>query len=155
MKKYLLPFFYCLLSVVFFSCGEIKPVTMGGIENVNVKTFSTAGVDATFGVRIKNENNFAITVYPASFDAMVGGVSGGKIRLEKRVRIKANSDGASQFHVKSDFSKVSMADIAHVISMVASKSAMVDLKGDVKVGKWYYKKKFPVEFRKTINLSGK
>jgi hypothetical protein len=48
-----------------------------------------------------------------------------------------------------------LTDIAKIASMVSSKSATVSLKGTVKVGKWYYKKKFPVEFKKSVNLSGK
>lgn len=94
-----------------------------------------------------------VTVFPTSFDATVNGIDIGKVKLSKRVRIKANSDNTSEFHIKSDFGKLGMKDIASVISMVASKSATVSFKGDVKVGKWYYKKKFPIEMRKTVNLS--
>jgi len=153
MRKYFLPVVICLLSLCFFSCAEIKPVTIGGVENPTVKTLSTAGTDFTFGMKIVNPNNMGVTVFPSTFDATVGGIDMGKIKLDKRVRIKANSNGVPEFHVKSDFSKLGMADIANVISMVASKSATVTLKGDVRVGKWYYKKRFPVEFKKTINLS--
>jgi LEA14-like dessication related protein len=153
MKNYLLLMMFSFLSVGFFSCAEIKPATIGGIENPKVKTLTTAGADFTFDMKIKNPNNIGVTVFPTSFDATVNGIDIGKIKLDKRVRIKANSDGISEFHVKSDFSKLGMGDIATVISMVASKNATVSLKGDVKVGKWYYKKRFPVEFKKTVNLS--
>ena len=150
MKKYLL---FIALSLLLFSCAEIQPVTIGGIENPQVKSLSMQGADFTFGVKIKNPNKMGVTVFPTSFDASVSGIDIGKIKLDKRVRIKANSDGTSEFHVKSDFSKLGMTDVANVISMVGSKRATVNLKGDVKVGKWYYKKRFPVEFQKTINLS--
>jgi LEA14-like dessication related protein len=153
MKNYFFLFWLFLLSIGFFSCAEIKPVTIGGVENPVVKTLSTAGADFTFGMKILNPNSMGVTVYPSSFDANVGGIDIGKIKLAKRVRIKANSNGIPEFHVKSDFSKLGMVDVANVISMVASKKATVTLKGDVKVGKWYYKKRFPVEFKKTINLS--
>lgn len=144
---------YGLLLTVFFSCAEIKPVTMGAVENPQVKMLSMAGVDATFGIKIKNPNNMGVTVFRSSFDATVNGIDVGKVKLNKKVRIKANSDDTPEFHIKGDFSKLGLGDIANVVSMVSSKSATITLKGDVKVGKWYYKRKFPVELRKTINLS--
>ncbi len=155
MKKYFLPIAYGLLLTTFFSCAEIKPATIGGVENPKVNSLSTAGVDFTFDMRIKNPNNMGVTVFPSSFDATVNGIEIGKVKLDKKVRIKANSDNTSEFHIKSDFTKVSLADIAQVVSMVSSKNATVTLKGYVKIGKWYYKKKFPIEFKKSINLSGK
>lgn len=153
MRNRLLSVICPLLSIGFFSCAEIKPVTIGGVENPRVKTLSTAGVDFTFGMKIKNPNNMGVTVFPSSFDATVNGIDIGKVKLNKRVRIKSNSDNTSEFHIKSDFTKLGLADLAGVIKMASSKNATVTLKGNVRVGKWYYKKRFPVEFKKTINLS--
>lgn len=155
MRNYLFLFLFFISSLCFFSCAEIKPATIGGIENPKVKELSTSGADFTFDMRIKNPNSVGVTVFPSFFDATVNGIAIGKVRLDKKVKIKANSDNTSEFHIKSDFTKVSLADIANVISMVSSKSATVTLKGEVKVGKWYYKKRFPIEFKKSINLSGK
>ena len=142
-----------LLCLCLFSCAEIKPVTIGAVDNVHVKKLSTEGVDFTFTVNVKNPNSVGVNVFPAAFDANVNGIDVGKIKLDKKVRIKANSDGAPEFHIVSDFTKVSMADIAKIVSMVGSKNATVNLKGDVKVGKWYYKKKFPIDLKKSVNLS--
>ena len=75
------------------------------------------------------------------------------IRLHKKVKIKANSDEVSEFHIKSDFSKLGFADMASILPIVTSKKVDLGLKGNVKAGKWYYKKKFPIELRKTIPLS--
>ena len=144
---------YCLLLTVFFSCAEIQPVTIGGVENPKVKTLSTKGVDFTFCMRIKNPNKMGVTVFPSSFNTTVNGIDIGKIKLDKRVRIKASSDESPEFHIVSDFTKLSIADIANVVSIGVSQRATVTLKGYVRVGKWYYKKRFPVDLSKPINLS--
>ena len=153
MKTLLLSAACCLLSVLFFSCAELQPVTMGGVENVHLKKLSNEGVEFDFSMKIKNPNNIGVKVFPSSFDATVNGMNVGKIKLTKRVKIKANSDESPVFHVKSDFSKLNVADIANVIGLVASKRADVSLKGNVRVGKWYYKRKFPIDLKKSINLS--
>ena len=141
------------LSFLLPSCAEIKPVTMGGVETPNVKQLSREGIEVDFGMRIMNPNKMGITVYPSTFEATINDIPVGKVRLVKKVRIKGNSDDAPQFTIKSDFSKLSLSDLTKVMAIVASKSGTIYLKGDIKVGKWYYKKKFPIEFKKTISLS--
>lgn len=153
MKKYLLLIGYGLLLTVFFSCAEIQPVTIGGVENPKLNKLSREGIDAEFGMKIKNPNKKSVTVYPSTFDGTVNGINVGKIKLAKRVKIRANSDNTETFQIKSDFSKLGLEDITQVISMVSSRSATVHLKGEVRAGKWYYKKRFPVELTKTILLS--
>lgn len=153
MKKYVVPVLYFLILAGLTSCAELKPVSIGGVENPRVKNLSTAGVDFTFNMKIKNPNTMGVTVYRSGFDATVNGIDVGKVKLDKKVRIKANSEDTPEFHIKGDFTKIGMGDIANVVSMVSSKRATVTLKGEVKVGKWYYKKKFPIELKKTVNLS--
>jgi LEA14-like dessication related protein len=123
---------------------------MSGIENVRVKSFSKEGIDADFGVRIKNPNHLSVMVYPSTFDATINGMDIGKVQLDKRVRIPANSDDVSDFHIQSNFSKL---DLISLLSLVATKRAEVTLKGNIRAGKWFYKKSFPVEFKKTISFN--
>lgn len=153
MKNIFLSIVYCLLFIGFFSCKEIQPVTMGGVENPRLKSLSKEGIEFDFAMKIKNPNKMRIIVFPSSFDATLNGTNAGKVRLAKRVKIKANSDETSEFHIKSDFSKLGFADMASIIPIVTSKRVDLGLKGNVRVGKWYYKKKFPIELRKTIPLS--
>lgn len=152
MKFIFLPVIYFLLSVALFSCKEIQPVTMGGVESPKLHKLSREGIEAEFGMKIKNPNNIGITVFPSEFDATINEISVGKIKLHKKVRIKANSDETETFHIKSDFSKLGFGDMAKVLPVVSSGKATIYLKGEVKAGKWYYKKKFPVELKKNISL---
>ena len=152
MKDHLLSIVYCLFAVLFFSCVTIEPVVIGGIENVRVKKLSREGIEVDLGVKIKNPNSIAITVFPSEFDAIVNGIDMGKIHLHERVRIKAYSDDVSEIHIKSDFSKLGLIDIANILPMLSSKKADILLRGNLRVGKWYYKRTFPVEFKTTVSL---
>lgn len=150
MKKL---FLFLFLSPLLFSCKEIQPVTIGGIENPKLHKLSREGIEFDFGMKIRNPNKIGVTVYPASLDITVNDIDVGKIKFFKKVRIKPNSDGTSSFQIKSDFSKLGLGDITKALSIVSSKSAVLSVKGEIKVGKWYYRKKFPVEMKKTIPLS--
>ena len=150
MKKI---FFFFLLSLSLFSCKEIQPVTVGGIENPKLKNLSKDGIEFDFGMRINNPNGFGVSVFPSKFDVTVNGVEVGKVRLEKKVRIKAKSDEVTMVHIKSDFSLISISNIAGMLSIAMSKHADLSMKGNFRVGKWFYKKKFPVDLSKNISLS--
>ena len=140
---------FLLLSL--FSC-KFKELSISGIENPKLHQLSREGLDAEFGMRIKNPNKMSIMVYPSEFDGTVNNISVGKIKLYKKVKIKSNSDEAETFYVKCDFSKLGFGELANILPLVTSGNATITLKGNIKAGKWFYKKKFPVEFTKKINL---
>lgn len=141
------------LSIGIFSCKEIQPVTIGGVENPKLKKLSMEGIEGNFGIKIRNPNKVGVTVFPSEFDATINDIPVGKIKLTGKVRIKANSDDISEFNIKSDFSKLGLGDITKVLSLAASKSATITIKGEIKTGKWFYKKRFPVDLKKNISLS--
>ena len=153
MKKYLLPAVCCLLSIVFFSCKEIQPVTIGGVNNIKLISLTKEGIEFDFDMNINNPNPVGVSVFPSTLQASVGDIDAGYVKLNKRTKIKGNGSHTSTFHIKSDFSKLGFGDIAKILPMVSSKSAALSLKGDVRVGKWFYKKKFPIELKKTVPLS--
>ena len=146
------------IPVLFFalaltSCAEFQPLTVGDVESPKLKTLSKEGIEGDFGMKIKNPNKMSVTVFPSTFDAMVNDISVGKVKLGKRVRIKGNSDEVSTFHIKSEFSNISLDQLPQMLSIVAGKNVSLYLKGDLRAGKWFFKKKFPVELKKNLSLS--
>lgn len=139
-------------AILLFSCTDIQPLSITGIDKPQVNQLSTAGIDAELGMKINNPNKMSIVVFPSEFEATVNDISVGKVKLYKKVRIKMKSDKVENFRVKSDFSKLGFNDIGKIIPIVTSGTAKIYLKGNIRAGKWFFKKKFPVEFTKTISL---
>ena len=152
MKKNL--FIIFLLPILFFlSCKSIRDVTIEGVENIKLTNLSKEEIEFEFDMRINNPNSIGVTIYPSEFETSVNNINAVKIKLAKKVRIKAKTDMAYTFHYKSDFSKLELNNVVKIMSVVASKSANLSLKGDIKAGKWFYKKKIPVELKKNISFS--
>lgn len=153
MKKYaLIVFTFC--CIVFTSCNDYQEVTFSGIENVNVTSLSQKGVEAIVTARIKNPNKVGFTVYRSEMDVTIGGIDAGKAHLADNVKIKATSEVAYTFKIKSDFSNLSMVDMPKIIAMAISKHVKIGLKGDLKVGKLFVKRTFPVNITKDVPLEG-
>lgn len=152
MKKFLYFLFGIVLTFFLSSCVELQPCTIGGIEKPKLNKLSREGIDAELFLRIKNPNRIGVVVFPSEFEGSVNGINVGKVKLTRKVRIKATSDEVESFRIKGDFSNLGLGDITKILPIVSSGSATLTLKGYIKAGKWYYKKKFPVEFTRTINL---
>ena len=151
MKKYIfILFVFC--SILFSSCGNFQEVTFSGIQNVTIISLTQQGAEAEITAKIKNPNNVAFTIYPADMDVVLGGINAGKAHLTGRTKIKANSDESYTFRIKSDFSKLSMSDMPKLMAMAMSRNVTVGLKGNLKVGKLFVRKNYPVEMTQSVPL---
>lgn len=152
MKKQII--LLSILGITLFpSCNKsFKEVSFSGIENVKIKKMSQQGVEAEITAKIKNPNNVAFKIYPSIFDATLNGTNAGKALLTNKTKIKANSEETYSFTIKSDFSKLSLADMPNLLAMAMSRNAKIGLKGNLKVGRLFYKRSFPVELTKSVPL---
>lgn len=146
--------FALFICVTFFSCTDFKEVTFSGIDNVSITSLSQSGVEALITVRIKNPNSVSFTVYRSEMDVTISGIDAGKAHLTENVRIKAKSEQAYTFKVKSDFSKLSLADLPKIIAMGLSKSVKIGLKGNLKGGKMFLKRSYPIDMIQSVPLKG-
>jgi LEA14-like dessication related protein len=143
-----------LTSFVFTSCGDFQDVSFSGINNVKVKKMSREGIEAEITARIKNPNNTSFRIYRSDMDVTLNGINCGRAHLTNTVRIKPKSEENYVFKVESDLSNLNLADLPKIISMAMSKNIKVGLKGDLKVGKLFIKRKYPVEITRSVPLEG-
>lgn len=152
MKKFF--FIPVLISLfIFSSCGDFQDVTFEGIENVKVNKLSQQGLDVDVTAKIKNPNKVAFTIYRSDLDATFSNMNVGKATLTNNVRIKANSTQSYTFNIKSDFSKLSLGELPNLLSIATSRSIKVGLKGNLRVGKMFVKKNYPVDMTKSVPLN--
>lgn len=152
MKKF---FLIPIVFVVFIlsSCGDFQDVTFEGIENVKVNKLSQQGLDVDVTAKIKNPNKVAFTIYRSDLDATFSNMNIGKATLTNNVKIKANSTQSYTFYIKSDFSKLSLGELPNLLSIATSRSIKVGLKGNLRVGKMFVKKNYPVDMTKSVPLN--
>jgi LEA14-like dessication related protein len=153
MKKYFVILFL-LCCAVIFSCANMKDLTFSGIENITIVNLSGKSVEAIITVRIKNPNSISFTIYKSEMDVTLSGIDAGKACITDNVKINAKSEEAYTFKVKSDFSHVSIVDIPKIISMALSKNVKIGLKGNLKAGKLFFKRTYPIDILQNVPLSG-
>jgi LEA14-like dessication related protein len=149
MKKYI-SLLFCI--VLLSSCGDFQDVTFSGIESVKLVKMSQQGAEAEITAKIKNPNKTAFTIYKSDMDVTLSGINAGKAHLSDNIRIKANSEQTYTFKIKSDFSSLSMNDLPKLMSLAMSKNVRVGLKGNLKVGKLFIKRSYPVDISESVPM---
>lgn len=149
MKKIflLLPF----LCVMFLGgCKDFQEIQVVGVDGFNLNKINTDGIEAEVRLKIKNPNNSGFSIYPSEFDVIYSGIRLGKARLHKRVHIDGHSEKVYTFQLRSNFGELNLLDATKLLNI--SNHGMIELNGNLKAGKFYLKKRFPVNFKEKINM---
>lgn len=137
--------------IFFTSCKDFKELQVTGVKGFKVNKIDTKGIDADILLGVKNPNSIGFSVYRSEFDVVYNGINLGKARSSKRVHIDANADKTYSFNLKSDFKNINLMDIMKLVQ--GGGNGMVEVKGNLKAGKFYLKKKIPVDVKERAKLN--
>ena len=143
-------FLLILLSFLISSCRNLKETTVSGIDQFFINKINTEGIDANLSLKIKNTNSFGFSIYPSEFDIIYNGMHLGKAKLNKRVHIDGNSERVYSFNLKSNLSDLNIFDVLQLLN--TENRGKIEIKGDLKAGKFFMKKKFDVNYSEKVNL---
>jgi len=148
-------YLFALLIFVIFasSCGEWKDVQVTQIGQARIAKLDKDGIEAEIDVKINNPNKIGFAIFKSNVDVKMNGIAVGAAHLKKKVRIKANSEDTYTLVVAGSFDKLlSGGNIFGLISMSMSRVMDINLKGDIKAGKFFYKKRFPIDKTQRVPL---
>ena len=150
--KLFLPVF--LFAALFFiSCKDFKEAQCTGVKGFKINKISPQGMDADIILGIKNPNHMGFSVYKSSFDVIYNGVNLGKAKLTKRVHINGDTEKNYSFNLKSNFKNANPMDIMKLMN--DGGKGFVEVIGDLKAGKFYLKKKYPVKVKEKVDMMSK
>jgi LEA14-like dessication related protein len=150
MKKFVQACTAVLILCLFSSC-RMKQLEVTGVKGFQVNKIGMDGIDADLLLGLKNPNNYGFSVFKSEFDVSYSGVHIGKAKLQKKVRIKANADETYKFKLASDFKDVNLMDVVKLLNGASFKN-LIEIRGDLKAGKFLFRKKLPVDLKEKINL---
>ena len=143
-----------LFCIIFFSsCKDFKEAQCTGVKGFKINKISPQGMDADILLGIKNPNKMGFSVYRSEFDVIYSGIHLGKAKLSKRVPIAANTEKTYSFNLKSDFKDANPMDIIKLLG--GGGKSVIEVTGDLKAGKFYLKKRFPVKIKQRVDMNSK
>ncbi len=151
MKKFRFLIFVIVFSV-FNSCKEFKEIEVTGVKSFRLTKVGSDGIEGEVILGIKNPNARGFSIYPSEFDVTYSGIKMGKAHLYKRVHIDGNSEKLYVFKLKTDLKDMNLMDVLGLVN--GGKTGRIEVKGTLKAGKFYVKKRFPVDISDKIGLGG-
>ncbi|MFI5141360.1 MAG: LEA type 2 family protein [Bacteroidia bacterium] len=104
-------------------------------------------IEGEINVSINNPNSKSFKVYRSKATVFVGGTKLGVAHIVKKVKIPANSSVDNTFVLRGDFKDLNFGTLANI----TMGKPLVEIKGYLKAGKWFYKKKFPIEQKQKLS----
>lgn len=107
-------------------------------------------IEAEINLKINNPNTMRFSIYRSEFDIIYSGIHLGKAKLSKRVCLDAKSERVYTFKLNSKMEDLNPLDALRLLNV--DKLGNIEVKGDLKVGKLYLKKKLPVNYTDKVKL---
>ncbi|HWY09740.1 MAG TPA: LEA type 2 family protein [Bacteroidia bacterium] len=143
---------FSILIFLFNSCKEFKEIEVTGVKSFRLTKVNQEGIEGEVILGIKNPNSVGFSIYPSEFDVVYSGIKMGKARLHKRVHISGNSEKLYVFKLKTSLKDMNLMDVMGLLN--GGKAGRIEAKGDLKAGKFYLKKRIPVNISEKIDLGG-
>lgn len=125
-----------------------------GVKSFRLTKVNSDGLEGEVILGIKNPNPQGFSIYPSEFDVVYSGIKMGKARLYKRVHIAGNSEKLYTFKLKTSLQDMNLMDVMGLLGGGGGKLGNIEAKGNLKVGKFFIKKRVPVDISEKIGLGG-
>lgn len=145
-------FLFSILAWWMTSCAPLKQVECSGVKGVELKRIDLTGVEGKLLLEIKNPNRYTFVIYPSDFDIVYSGISLGKAKLTKSVKVKGSAENVYGFELKKDFKDIALNDVLKLLNGGVFKNT-IEVKGQLKVGRFLIKKKIPVDLKEKVRLN--
>jgi LEA14-like dessication related protein len=142
-----------LLLMLFSSCGSIEPLSVTKIEDVKLHSFNKGSAALEVTMRVKNPNSYRFKLVDNNLEIFMNKSELGSAKIKEKIVIPKKSEESYTFLIETQFSRLAVAGIPMLISMVQTKQVELKLVGNVKVRSWGISKRFPVEIVEKVNLS--
>ena len=142
------------VALLLGSCIKYEQVEVIGVEDVTMNKFSTSGVEVEISIRVNNPNNYKITIVNSDLDIYVKGKRAGKAKITNRIVIPKNSRDVHKIKVKANYNELMGALTGNILGLLTGGSTELRIKGEITAKAKMLRKKFPVDFKKRVDLKG-
>jgi LEA14-like dessication related protein len=149
MKKIFFLIINSLLILV--SCKDYQEIKVSEVKSFRLTKVSKEAIEGEVVFEISNPNKMGFSIYPSEFDVEYSGIKLGKAKLYKRVHIGPTTEKDYTFKLRSDLKGVNLLDLMSLLNG-SSRLGRIQVKGDLKAGKFFLKKRFPVDINQKIGL---
>lgn len=139
-----------LLSLWLTSC-KIQEVEIRKLEGIKFKNIGENKANLELMIPIKNPNKFGFTISDIHMDISLNGKEIGMAKKITTLRIPAKSDKTYPIGIEINIDKA-VGNISSLTASLLKNKMGVKAKGYVKVRKFIFTKKFPVDQNENVKI---
>jgi len=143
---------FAFLMIISTGCMQYEDVDIGRVEQFSVSKFEKDAIEIDVAMRIKNPNNYKITITGSDFDVFMDDKNMGTAKIKNAIVLPAESDELQTFTVQTDQNLLMKGGISSLFSMLGKRSPEVRLKGEIKAKARFLSKTFPVDITERVKL---
>ncbi len=148
MKRIL--FLGILLSLFATSC-KIQDVEIRKFEGIKFKNIGENKANLELMIPVKNPNKFGFTISDIHINLSLNGKEIGMVKKTTKLRIPAKSDQTYPVGIEINIDKA-VGNISSLTASLLKNRIGVKAKGYVKVRKFIFTKKFPVDQNENVKI---
>lgn len=141
-----------LLIMATTSCFQYKEVEMEGVEDVRIKNLSAKGVEIEVDMKIKNPNNYKISIVDSDLDIYLKKKKMGNAIIQNKIVLPKKSSKVHTIMIKGDLKGMDLASLLGLVGIFGGGSLDVQMKGFIKAKAKGIAKKFPVDVTEKVSL---
>ena len=150
-------FCFCLILIMssgLFSC-TYREVEIVKFENASIKKISSKGLEAEVILKVKNPNNYNITIANSDLDIVINDKPLGKAKIAGKITFPKKSEAVHRILIESDFEKLGGGVMSMLASVMLSQSVNLGVKGDITARALFFRKKIKVDIKENVALMQK
>lgn len=143
-------FIILFITIFFTSCKEYKDITVTSVDSFYLNKITTEKIEAEINLKINNPNYVGFSIYPSEFEVIFSGIRLGKAKLDKRIHIDGKVEKIYTFKLNSKIADMNPLDALRLLNL--DNIGKIEVKGELKAGKFYLKKRIPVNYSDKVKL---
>ncbi|MCX7861948.1 MAG: LEA type 2 family protein [Bacteroidales bacterium] len=141
---------FLMVLLLHTSC-KIKEVEIGKFQNYRLVNVSENKAHIEFSVPVKNNNNFGFTIADIRLHLSINDKEIGTVKESNKIRIPAQSNTSYPVVLEVEIDKA-MGNISSLTASLIKNKIGIKAQGYVKVRKFIFTKKFPVDQNETLKI---
>lgn len=144
-------FFLGILFIQFLTSCKINEVEIKRFEGIKFNNIDENKANLELMIPVVNPNNFGFTIADIRLDLAINGKDIGSVKKTTKLRIPAKSNKTYPVGIEINIDKA-VGSISSLTASLLKNKIGIKAKGYIKVRKFIFKKKIPVDQNENVKL---
>lgn len=142
-----------IIGSILSSCIQYKEVEVIEVSDIGVHSLSTEKIEIEVTMKIKNPNNYKISVVDSDLELYIKGKKIGSANIKDKIVLPKKSNEKHKIVIQTGLADMLSSAVPVLMGLIFDNSIELAVKGDIKARAKSLSKRFPVDFKEKVKLN--